>query len=235
MTSPTLRLAPALVLCACIAVAAAQATPGAPAGAGLELGARATIDGAVVGAPELDAPSVAVIARGEGGDELAVLDLLAGSRPQDGPHLRGSLPDLRGHPALLPVDAPALWPCALTATAPGRMLPVGLWAAADQAVLELANGPLPAEPVAGYRQFVLVFADTDVRIHGHCPDPAVGLTVDAYLRPGWNVLASESIAVAGGLGVLLRTAKPADLADAAWHWRDLAAQGRGAEVTPSRP
>lgn len=232
MPPRSLRRLPPLVLLALLAVALGQgaANPAAPADVGLALGARAMIDAPVRDAP--DAGFDRAEARGEGGEVIAVLDLTLAT---DGARLRGALPDLRGHPALLQADGEALWPCPMTVSGPAGLLPVGVWVGGDGAVVELANQPMPAAPAAGYRQLLLLFADADVRVTGACADPAIGLRVDAYLRPGWNLLVSEVVTTPAGLGVLLRSSAPADLADAAWYWRDGAVRAGDAEVAPTRP
>lgn len=233
MTSPALRHATAaLTLLALAATASAQTAPGAASGAGLALGPSASIDAPVLGAPEAEIPTAVVVVRGEGGDRIAVLDL---RRHGEALRVTGVLPDLRDHPGLRSADDPALWPCPLAVTADARLLPVGFWVEEAGAVLELANRPLPAAPVAGYRQLLLVYADGDVRVHGSCADPALGLTVEAYLRPGWNLLASEAHAASGGPRVLVRSTTPKDLEDAAWYWRETPTTADDADVTPTRP
>ena len=150
-----------------------------------------------------------------------------------GPQLRGTLPDLRGSPLLQPITSERLWTCAMQAGADARFAPVTLWAVGAPAVLELVNAPLPDEPTPGYRQLLLLFADTDVRVQGSCPEAPTSLQVDLHLRPGWNLVTSELTAVGERDRLHLRSTSESDLRGMAWRWRDTRTQGP-VEVVPRR-
>ena len=221
MTSRPLRLCLALLLGILLAPAHAQ-------GAGVTLGFVGEID-----APVLDAPPDAsgydqVALRTFDGVDLALASLCCEDDPE--PRLRGDLPDLRGSHLLHPVTSEELWPCPIQATSVVGFLPVSLWVVGTPAVLELASGPLPAQPGPGYRQLLLVFVDGDTRLTGLCLENGTGLQLDAYLRPGWNLLTSELIGTAAQEVVLLRNTSAADLEAAAWYWRDV-----GGQASPTGP
>ncbi len=231
MTSPTLRIGLALLVA--ISLAAAWAQSGAPeqGAAGVTLGWSAQIDAVVLDVPPEASEVNQVAARDADGVDIALLALEPGA--VGGPQLRGTLPDLRGSPLLQPITSEELWPCAMQASADARFAPVGLWAIGAPAAIELANAPLPSEPAPGYRQLLLLFADTDVHVEGACLEDTTALRVDLYLRPGWNLVTSELTAVGGRDGVLLRSSAAADLRGVAWRWRDTRAQGP-VQVVPKR-
>ena len=225
MTPPTLRLCLVLLLIASLASAAAQS------GTGLSLGWTAQVD-AIVHDVSPEATQVAqVTARAESGADVALLTLrhLPGGRAQ----LQGRLPDLRGSHLLQPIASADLWPCAMEASAVALFAPFALWAVGAPAVMELASGPLPEAPEPGYRQLLLLFADTDVRVQGACLEAPTSLQVDLYLRPGWNLVTSELATVGDAERVLLRASGPSDLEGVAWRWRDISAQ-KPVEVVPRR-
>jgi len=215
MTSRPLRLCLALLLGILLAPALAQ-------GAGVTLGLVGEIDALVLDAPPEASGYDLVALRSFDGVDLALASLCCEGDPA--PRLRGDLPDLRGSHLLRPVTSEELWPCPLQATREVGFLPVSPWVVGTPAVLVLASGPLPARPGPGYRALLLVFVDGDVRLTGLCLDDGAGLQVDAYLRPGWNLLTSELIGSAAQELVLLRTASAADLEVAAWYWQDVSGQ-----------
>jgi hypothetical protein len=230
MMPSTLRVALAPLACLLLTIAAAQTDDPRATAPGVLLGYVAQVD-----APLLDVPTDAtgpidVRASGPGGEDVARLRVTLGA---DGARLRGTLPDLRAGSQLAAIDDEALWPCPMTVSAAARFLPVAL-RAVDVATVEIADRALPAEPTAGYRQLVLVFADADVYVQGACHDAPQALTVDLYLRPGWNLVVSEVVDVGGELRVALRSSADADLADVGWYWRALGS-GRTTETIPQRP
>ena len=235
MTSPTLRIGLILLIATSLAAARAQTDAPAPGAAGVTLGWTAQIDATVLDVPPEAGDVTRVAARAEAGadagTDLALLALEHGA--VGGPRLHGTLPDLRGNPLLQPITSEALWPCAMQATADARFVPVTLWAVGAPAVLELVNAPLPDEPAPGYRQLLLLFADTDVRVRGSCPEAPTSLQVDLDLRPGWNLATSELLTPGDGGTILLRSSAAAELDGVAWRWRDTRARGP-VEVAPQR-
>jgi hypothetical protein len=231
MTSTILRIGLALLIATSLAAAGAQSGAPAPSAAGVTLGWTAQIDAPVLDVPPEAADVTQVAARDADGVDVALLALEQGA--VGGPRLRGTLPDLRGSPLLQPITSEELWPCAMQASADARFAPLGLWTVGAPATIELANAPLPDEPAPGYRQLLLLFAETDVRVQGTCPEAPTALRVDLYLRPGWNLVASELTAGGEPDRVLLRSTSEADLRGVAWRWRDTRAQGP-VEVVPRR-
>lgn len=189
MTFPTLRIGLVLLVATPLAAAWAQTNAPAPGASGVTLGWTAQIDATVLDVPP-EAVDVTRVAASSADD----VDIALLARERDsagGPQLRGTLPDLRGSPLLQPITSERLWTCAMQAGADARFAPVTLWAVGAPAVLELVNAPLPDEPAPGYRQLLLLFADTDVRVQGSCPEAPTSLQVDLHLRPGWNLVTSE--------------------------------------------
>jgi hypothetical protein len=231
MMPSTLRVAFALLACLLLTIAAAQPGGTRATAPGVLLGYVAQIDAALLDAPTDHTGPIEIRASGPGGEDVARLRVTLGA---DGAaRLQGTLPDLRAGALLAPIGDESLWPCPMTASTAARFLPLAL-RAADDATVEIANRALPAEPTAGYRQLVLVFADADVYVQGACHDAPQALTVDLYLRPGWNLVVSEVVGVRGELRVALRSAADADLADVGWYWRALGS-GRTTETIPQRP
>ena len=231
MTSTTLRIGLALLVATSLAAAWAQTGAPEPGAAGVTLGWSAEIDATVLDVPPEATAVNTLAARTQDGADVARLTLQHGVA--GGPRLHGTLPDLRGSPLLQPITSEALWPCAMQASADARFAPFGLWTVGAPGAIELANAPLPDAPEPGYRQLLLLFADTDVRVQGTCLDGATALQVDLYLRPGWNLVASELVAVGERDRVLLRSASAADLRGVAWRWRDTR-KLRPAEAVPKR-
>ena len=225
MTSITLRIGLVLSLVAALATATAQDT------AGVTLGWTAQIDATVLDVPPGAAGVDQVAARTADDVDVTLLALEQGVA--GGPRLHGTLPDLRDSPLLQPITSEALWPCPMQASADARFAPFGLWAIGAPGAIELANAPLPDAPEPGYRQLLLLFADTDVRVQGTCLEDATALQVDLYLQPGWNLVASELVAVGERDRVLLRSAAAPDLRGIAWRWRDTRAHGP-VEAVPRR-
>lgn len=224
MTPRPLRLCLALLLASLLAHATAQ-------GAGVTLGFVGEIDGLVHGVPPEAAGHDLVALRTLDGVDVALATLCCDGDPE--PRLRGDLPDLRASHLLRPVTSEELWPCPIQATREVGFLPVSLWVVGIPAVLHLASGPLPERPAPGYRQLLLVFVDGDVRLTGTCVEAPTALQVDAYLRPGWNLLTSELVGTAGQERVLLRSSGAADLEGAAWHWRGVS-HTKPAEAAPQQ-
>ena len=123
----------------------------------------------------------------------------------------------------------------MTVSATVGFLPVALRIAGDATVIDIANRALPLEPEAGYRQLVLVFADADVYVQGACHEAPQALTVDLYLRPGWNLAVSEVVDAGGGgeLLVALRSGAEHDLVGIGWYWRPFGPR-RTTEAIPQR-
>jgi hypothetical protein len=237
MPSTHLRRALAVGLIASLTLAFGQAEVERDSVPGLQLGYVATID-----APLLDPPTdangrVEVAVRGPSDEDVARLILAFGSadgaRLQGTLRLQGILPDLRGSPLLARIDDEELWPCPMTVSADAGFLPVAFRASAAGAMIDIANRRLPANPESGYRQLVLVFADADVHVRGACHEAPQALSVEVYLRPGWNLLVSEVVEIGGELLVLLRSAAVTDLPDAGWYWRELG-DARPVETVPRR-
>jgi len=214
-----------------LAAAWAQTNAPAPGAPGVTLGWTAQIDATVLDVPP-EAVDVTRVAASSADD----VDIALLARERDsagGPQLRGTLPDLRGSPLLQPITSERLWTCAMRGSADARFAPVTLWAVGAPAVLELVNAPLPDEPAPGYRQLLLLFADTDVRVQGSCPEAPTSLQVDLHLRPGWNLVTSELLTPGDGGTILLRASAAAELDGVAWRWRDTRAPGH-LEVVPRR-
>lgn len=221
------------VLAGALAVAAAQSQ----SDLGLSLGFNAQVD-----APVHDVPSELegfdpVVVRTAGGLDVAQLSL---RRDDSGTvRLSGGLPDLRSSGLLEPIDSEELWPCPLSFTTEAAFQPVNLWLDAVPAVIEMATGPLPPAPEPHYRQFVLVFADAVVGVQGSCLELPQPVTVDLVLRPGWNLVASETALVDGLQRIRLSSADEADLAEAGWYWRGVpegqVPSAHDVEPAPERP
>jgi hypothetical protein len=231
MPSTHLRRALVVGLFASLTLAFGQAEVERDSVPGLQLGYAAAID-----APLLDPPTdaggrVEVAVRGPADEDVARLTLAFASA--DGARLQGALPDLRGSPLLARIDDEELWPCPMTVSADAGFLPVALRASAAGAVIDIANRRQPANPEAGYRQLVLVFADADIHVRGECHEAPQALSVEVYLRPGWNLLVSEVVEIGGELVVVLRSAAATDLADAGWYWREVG-DARPVETVPRR-
>jgi hypothetical protein len=231
MPSTYLRRALAIGLIASLALASGQADGERHSIPGLVLGYAAVIDAPLQDPPADASGTVEIAVRGAADEDVARLTLAFATA--DGARLQGALPDLRGDPRLARIDDEELWPCPMTTSADARFLPVAFRASDAGAVIDIANRRLPANPEAGYRQLVLVFADADVYVRGACHDAPQALSVDVYLRPGWNVLVSEIVEVGGELLVALRSAGAADLAGAGWYWRVLG-EAHPVETVPRR-
>jgi hypothetical protein len=230
---PSIHLRRLLVMgmIASLTLASGQAEAERASVPGMQLGYSAVVD-----APLLDLPGDAtgpidVAVRGPSDEDVARLTLAIATA--DGARLQGTLPDLRGSPLLAPIDDEELWPCPMTTSTDARFLPVAFRAGDAGAVIDIANRRLPTNPEAGYRQLVLVFADADVYVRGACHEAPQALSVDLYLRPGWNLLVSEVVEIGGELLVALRSAAAADLAGAGWYWRVLGGE-RPVEAVPHR-
>ena len=216
---PTLpALLGTLLACALVSAAAAQG--------GVTLGPSATIDAEVHGvAPEPETRQALgpVDARTPDGDVVARLQLrLDGERVM----LRGELPDLSDSPLLEPITSEQLWPCPVQVSDPeARFLPVELHAE-SLGGLHFGTVPPASEPLPGEALLVLVHADAAVAIQATCREdaPEVTLVVDASLRPGWNLLASEPQRDAQGERVLLREVTADEIARANWYARPQAQQ-----------
>jgi hypothetical protein len=217
MPSAHLRRLLAIGLIASLALASGQAEAERASIPGLQLGQAAVVDAALLDLPSDATGPIEVAVRGPYDEDVARLTLAFASA--GGARLQGTLPDLRGSPLLARIDDAELWPCPMTVSTDAGFLPVALRAGAGGAVVDIANRRLPANPEVGYRQLVLVFADADVYVQGACHEAPQALSVDLYLRPGWNLLVSEVVEVGGELLVVLRSAGAADLADAGWYWR----------------
>ena len=225
------RLLGSLLACALVSAAAAQS--------GVTLGPSATIEAELHGVPvepETRQALGRVEARTPESDVIATLHLrLDGERVM----LRGELPDLAGSTLLEPITSETLWPCPpeVSDTA-ARFLPINLHAE-GLGRLQLGSAPPSPEPLPGEMLLVLVYADADVAVQATCRDdgPEVTLVVDAALRPGWNLLASEFRRDAADEQVLLRTATPDERAQARWYAHPLAqpAAPERPDVRPARP
>lgn len=222
---PTLpALLGTLLACALVSAAVAQG--------GVTLGPSATIDAELHGVPvepETRQALGPVEARPPDGEVIARLQLrLDGERVM----LRGVLPDLSDSALLEPITSEDLWPCPVHVDDPAaRFLPVNLHAE-GLGGLQLGSAPPSPHPLPGEMLLVLVYADAAVAVQATCRDdaPEMTLVVDAGLRPGWNLLASEFQRDAADERVLLRKATPEELAQARWY-----AYPAAQPTTPGRP
>lgn len=213
--SRTSLLGSLLLACALLGAAAAQG--------GVTLGPSATIDAELHGVP-VEPETRQALGRVEAHtperDVIATLQL---SLDDERVMLRGELPDLAGSRLLEPITSETLWPCPVEVSDPAaRFLPINLHAE-GLGSLQLGTDPPSAEPLPGEISLVLVYADAAVAVQATCREdgPEMTLVVDAALRPGWNLLASELQHDAEDEQVLLRKATPEELAQARWYARAL--------------